>query len=287
MGAKVSAHCGANSREARNLNAYAYKAATDAIAAAVLADDADDGGASDMGQPLSSYFISSSHNTYLNGDQLTSLSTPSAVARALRLGCRVVELDVWERKRIGGRDSIIVTHGGTLCSKARFRLMIRAVREHAFVHSEYPVIVTLENHVTKYESQKKMARILKEELGEMLFVWKAGDVVAPNRLLKKVVIRDKPKKPKEDPEEADLAAATESAATPADVLAVLDADPEPGEDDVEAEGEVEHKLLEHQTSSELSELIYIRNTKTKTLPSVTSEALTGHEQFVPSSSWYV
>eukprot|EP00618_Florenciella_parvula_P029727 CAMPEP_0119498770 /NCGR_PEP_ID=MMETSP1344-20130328/21439_1 /TAXON_ID=236787 /ORGANISM="Florenciella parvula, Strain CCMP2471" /LENGTH=34 /DNA_ID= /DNA_START= /DNA_END= /DNA_ORIENTATION= len=34
MGAKVSAHCGANSREARNLNAYAYKAATDAIAAA-------------------------------------------------------------------------------------------------------------------------------------------------------------------------------------------------------------------------------------------------------------
>jgi len=174
---------------------------------------------------------------------------------------------------------------GTLCSEARFRLRIRALREHAFVHGEYPVIVTLENHVTKYESQKKMARILKEELGEMLFVWKAGDVVAPNRLLKKVVIRDKPKKPKEDPEEADLAAATESAATPADVLAVLDADPEPGEDDVEAEGEVEHKLLEHQTSSELSELIYIRNTKTKTLPSVTSEALTGHEQFVPSSSW--
>ena len=247
----------------------------------------------------------------------------------MRLGCRVVELDVWERKRLGGRDSIIVTHGGTLCSKARFRLMIRAVREHAFVHSEYPVIhhappsptlahhprppsptthhhppptlhqviVTLENHVTKHESQKKMARILREELGEMLFVWKAGDVVAPGRLLKRVIIRDKPKKPREDPseegpeegrnvaaEERAAQSATGSATTPEHVLAVLDAGPATASGDGDAE--VEHQLLEHQTSAELSELIYIRNTKTKTLPSVASETLTGHEQFVPSSSWY-
>ena len=56
MGAKLSAHCGADGREARNLNAHAYKAATDAIAAAVLADDG--GGDGDMSQPLSSYFVS-------------------------------------------------------------------------------------------------------------------------------------------------------------------------------------------------------------------------------------
>ncbi|KAH7328617.1 PLC-like phosphodiesterase [Stachybotrys elegans] len=50
----------------------------------------------DYSWPLSSYFISSSHNTYLSGNQLSSDSTTEAYVNALRRGCRCVEIDIWD-----------------------------------------------------------------------------------------------------------------------------------------------------------------------------------------------
>jgi phosphatidylinositol phospholipase C, delta len=50
----------------------------------------------DLNQPLSAYFISSSHNTYLVGHQLYGNATTAGYTNVLERGCRCLEIDIWD-----------------------------------------------------------------------------------------------------------------------------------------------------------------------------------------------
>ena len=145
-----------------------------------------------LNAPLSYYFINSSHNSFLTGNQLTSESSAEIYGKLLRQGLRCLEIDLWN----GDDGYPVVTHGNTRCSKVQLKAVVKVIASNAFVNNPLPVILSLEEHCDPIQ-QLTAAALFREAFGQNLLLQPLEDanngafLPSPNQLLRKIILKHK------------------------------------------------------------------------------------------------
>lgn len=147
----------------------------------------------DMTQPLSHYWISCSHNTYLEADQLLGQSSLEQYMDVIfQRGCRCVEIDIHD-----GRDGEpIVKHGWTPTSSILFSEVVTVCKEYAFKASPYPLILSLEMHCGARQ-KRRVGEVLSTILGDHLLRLpddgglEVEQLTSPQAAMHKVIVKGK------------------------------------------------------------------------------------------------
>ncbi|TGO20258.1 hypothetical protein BPAE_0318g00040 [Botrytis paeoniae] len=123
----------------------------------------------DQSKPITNYYISSSHNTYLEGNQLLSRSSTEAYKTALTQNCRCIEIDVHNGELPDKDDKSIFSNkadhkrqpsgtGSTLSSRAAAAIL--TVEEK--MESAREKLESAKQKITKSSSGDKL-RVLDED----------------------------------------------------------------------------------------------------------------------------
>lgn len=141
--------------------------------------------------PLNEYYILSSHNTYLTGRQVAGDSSVDGYVRALKRGCRCLEIDIWNDQNTNSDP--IVNHGRTFTNGVSLKNVLKVIKKFAFFSLDFPLILSLEIHCSS-EGQLKVAESLREIIGDTLVVSPGDDEVklpSPRQLLKRILVKVK------------------------------------------------------------------------------------------------